>query len=381
MTAPLSHARLRDAAHALIAQALEPDPLPRWAGTLADVMEVDVAALTVLSPEGLAVANGTSDRHLRLGEEYIEKYQFDNPLHHYWMHAPCGQIRRIDDSLVDDRMRRGAFYTRFGDIFARGDTLCMVLHARGTRVLLHVGQPAGGGHRATRADIGTGAHDDYRATVLTQLQRDLHLAFEISGRLMLARNLASGISRSLDHKGVGLIVLDESGRIEEVNASAEGVLARGVILRSDGGYLSPGRGVALPQLPQMLQRARRGQKGGQIDFLLEDGQIDGSITVYPAAVTPEWERLPDNKVVLLVIDNNRPRALLTQALASTHGLTNAEMRVALKLVAGNTTRAIADELGVQINSIRAHLKAIYAKTDTHSQIELVNYLQNLARKV
>lgn len=375
MTALHSHARMRDAAHALMAQAIEPDPLQRWSQTLADIMRVDVAALTVLSPEGLAVANGSSDARLRLGDEYIERYQFDNPLHHYWMHAPAGQIRRIDHSLVDERMRQGAFYDRFGDLFVRGDSLCMVLHARGTRVLVHVGRPADGS-----ASAGAGL-DDYRAQIMTQLQRDLNLAFEISGRLMLARNLASGISRSLDHKGVGLIVLDESGRIEETNASAAGVLSRGVILRDQDGYLSPGKGLSLPQLPQMLQRAKRGQKGGQIDFALEEGRLDGSITVYPASVTPEWERLPDNKVVLLVIDNNRPRELLTQALSRQHSLTNAEIRVALRLVAGNTTRAIADELGVQINSVRAHLKAIYAKTDTHSQIELVNYLQNLSRNV
>jgi len=38
-------------------------------------------------------------------------------------------------------------------------------------------------------------------------------------------------------------------------------------------------------------------------------------------------------------------------------------------------RGIAAELAVQANSVRAHLKAIFSKTGTHSQVELLSFLQ------
>ncbi|MBN9324940.1 MAG: hypothetical protein J0H24_24155, partial [Delftia acidovorans] len=47
---------------------------------------------------------------------------------------------------------------------------------------------------------------------------------------------------------------------------------------------------------------------------------------------------------------------------------------AAALVDGLTTREIADAFGVSIETVRHHLKSIFAKTDTHRQAELVSLL-------
>ena len=124
----------------------------------------------------------------------------------------------------------------------------------------------------------------------------------------------------------------------------------------------------------MIHRARKAGVGGRLSYGVS-GERSGSIVAYPAPTAFEWEGVDEGKVVLLVMDNARPKTVLIDALRKNFGLTRAESRVACLLQDGKTSRNIATELGVQINSVRAHLKAVYAKTDTHSQVELLNLLK------
>tara|TARA_R110000787_G_scaffold31923_2_gene84491 strand:+ start:1148 stop:1819 length:672 start_codon:yes stop_codon:yes gene_type:complete len=60
-------------------------------------------------------------------------------------------------------------------------------------------------------------------------------------------------------------------------------------------------------------------------------------------------------------------------------LTGAEYRVAAALAAGLTTTEIATKLGIGGETVRSHLKAIYAKTNTRRQSQLVAVLTNLSK--
>lgn len=53
-----------------------------------------------------------------------------------------------------------------------------------------------------------------------------------------------------------------------------------------------------------------------------------------------------------------------------HGLTRAEARVAVRLAEGATVMEIADELAIQVDTVRTHLKRTYAKTNVRGQVEL-----------
>jgi DNA-binding CsgD family transcriptional regulator len=58
-------------------------------------------------------------------------------------------------------------------------------------------------------------------------------------------------------------------------------------------------------------------------------------------------------------------------LRSHFGLTPAEARLALHLVAGETLRAAAVKLSISYETARSCLKNIFRKTETCRQIELV----------
>jgi len=62
------------------------------------------------------------------------------------------------------------------------------------------------------------------------------------------------------------------------------------------------------------------------------------------------------------------------ALRRLYGLTPAEARLAQALVAGEHLNDIAEHLGITKETARSQLKAVFAKTDTHRQAELVRVL-------
>jgi DNA-binding CsgD family transcriptional regulator len=61
----------------------------------------------------------------------------------------------------------------------------------------------------------------------------------------------------------------------------------------------------------------------------------------------------------------------TAFLKNRFGLTPAEARLVLRLMAGDSLRAAAKALGIQYETVRTHLKSIFQKTGTCRQAELV----------
>lgn len=340
--------------------ALLDDPLSAWSQMIADFLEMKTASITVFDSNGIAVEIGSTESGLALGREYIKHSQHINPLLSLWQKIPFGTVIRLNDQIIEASARASEFYQKYGAYLDRGKAICMVLGIRGARVLVHASHPL----RETAEP----------AQKLFNLQDDLLLSFEIAGRFTLANNMNSAIIRSLDQKGIGLALLAEDGLLEYANGSMSDILEAGKILRIDHGRVAPGSHVNSNDLSSIVQRARKNGVGGRLRYG-ETAADRGSIVAYPAPVSFAWEGARDGKVVLIAADSIRAQAQLASNLRNIWSLTQAETRVAEMLMRGKTSRQMADELGVQINSIRAHLKAIYSKTNTHSQVELMKLLQ------
>ena len=67
-----------------------------------------------------------------------------------------------------------------------------------------------------------------------------------------------------------------------------------------------------------------------------------------------------------------------EALRAAFGLTAAEARLAAQLVGSGSLNAAADALGIAKETARNQLKAVFAKTGTHRQAELVALLARLS---
>ena len=60
------------------------------------------------------------------------------------------------------------------------------------------------------------------------------------------------------------------------------------------------------------------------------------------------------------------------------GLTPVESRVASIISTGASPEDVAEKIGIAFETVRNHLKAVFAKTGTHRQSELANLLSQLS---
>jgi DNA-binding NarL/FixJ family response regulator len=74
--------------------------------------------------------------------------------------------------------------------------------------------------------------------------------------------------------------------------------------------------------------------------------------------------------ILFVTDPEMQPALDEDLLRRALKITRAEARIAVLLTSGGSVSAIAGQLEVQENTVRAHLKSIFAKTGARNQASL-----------
>jgi DNA-binding CsgD family transcriptional regulator len=352
------------AAH-LYRAAIRPDPLTDWSRIFRDQDDSLFVDFTLMTPSGEALRIGTSDPQGTAHQDFVAHYQFINPLNRHWQVAPQGRIVHFDDRLIDETCRRSEFYSRYSEFLQSGDGVCMVLgQGRAQKVLMHMRLPRHRGGAERSVDL------------LGSLSEDLVASFEIYAAMLNAANTIQCVADSLDHEGLGLAIVGGDGRIEHVNGSMNALLREGRLVRAERGRMAAGTGHAVPGLPDLIRRTARAGEFGRIRYRDPGRASNGTILACPAPLAVDLDHAGSDRIVLLVSPGGRRDRESAESLRASHGLTATEARVARRLGDGRTTRQIADEFGVQINSIRMHLKAIYAKTGTHSQVELLNFLQD-----
>jgi DNA-binding CsgD family transcriptional regulator len=159
--------------------------------------------------------------------------------------------------------------------------------------------------------------------------------------------------------------LDDRLRLMDANAAGRRVLARHAdLLAVEAGVLQVR--TAAPQWPAALALARCGQRAAVA--LPTPHRPLLSLLILPQVAT-----LPPGHLLLLC----RAQALQQLDVAITRqlfDLTAREAEVVAALAEGQATAAIATKLGVQTNTVQAHLKSAMAKIGVSRQAQLVAML-------
>ena len=98
------------------------------------------------------------------------------------------------------------------------------------------------------------------------------------------------------------------------------------------------------------------------------------VYISPLPVDEQWKHFDRRCATVLVVATNSVETWSEQQLRAAFELTAAEAKLTRLLASGNSSTEIARALSIQPNSVRVHLKSIYAKTGAHSQAELVRML-------
>jgi DNA-binding CsgD family transcriptional regulator len=175
----------------------------------------------------------------------------------------------------------------------------------------------------------------------------------------------------------GVLLLGRDLGVLYANPAAERVVARGDALSLAGAGLSAVQRDAAHHLKRLLAAARRGEVTRPLEVPRRFGGLPYVVTAFPV---PAGDRLAARDTVAVAVRLYDPDHAAGTGLAQAAamlGLSPQETQVAIRLADGADPVEIAADLGLRPPTVRTYLAAIYRKTGTSRQSELVARLARL----
>jgi DNA-binding CsgD family transcriptional regulator/PAS domain-containing protein len=208
-------------------------------------------------------------------------------------------------------------------------------------------------------------------------------------RLDLVRRREIGRSGALaaafDRLDAAILLVGPDGRVVEANAAAEALLDRRHGLRLVAGKLWPDDADARRRLHEVLGRCGRRldtdalPHAGEALAVPRPERRPLHLRVVPLGLGASLAHPRAASAMVLVSDPEATGAGEAEAAARMLGLTPAEARVAALLASGRTPRAIAEQLGMSIETVRTYLKRGMSRAEVHRQSDLVRLLTSPVR--
>ncbi|MGH7044169.1 MAG: hypothetical protein ACREFY_18855, partial [Acetobacteraceae bacterium] len=227
---------------------------------------------------------------------------------------------------------------------------------------------------------GAPPYSDADRARLQRLLPHLRRAFRLDQRLRATR-AETALDRSLlDALPHAVFATDVAGRIRRANCAAEALLAAGTALRRRHGCLT----ALTPGETAALQAALHRAAGAPLSpdpaasLVLHDREgARLAITVIPLGPRAGLTDLPVEPLALVFARSLDPQPADPAPLRCAFGFTGAEAELAAALAGGQRLAAIAAARGVRMPTVRAQLRAVFDKTGTRRQAELVRLLAGL----
>ncbi len=183
-------------------------------------------------------------------------------------------------------------------------------------------------------------------------------------------------TETVERSRTATIVVLRNGVIVQANREAEALLCSGDAIRSVRGQLATSSKSATQTLKARIRGAidaasgKGGSAGGTV-LIERDKRLPLTILVAPFRMPPASDAAAFQAAILFIRDPERI-APGSAALQSLFGLTPAEATIAIHLVRGGSVQKIAAHHNLSLNTVRTHLKNIFAKTGTSRQTEFVS---------
>jgi DNA-binding CsgD family transcriptional regulator len=181
---------------------------------------------------------------------------------------------------------------------------------------------------------------------------------------------------ALEVLGSAVLLLDQQLQIVYSNRAANDVLQQRDGLSVQNRQLTVASASTRQALQLVFTRALHTQHSGMLGLVRPSGKHPFQLTVQALPAQGELRHsMPSARLMLVIVD---PQALLEtdiDELTMIHGLTPAEARVCVKLLAGNNLKRCATTLDISYETVRSHIKSVYRKLSVHTQAELLNILR------
>ncbi|HEX3485949.1 MAG TPA: hypothetical protein VHT51_12870 [Micropepsaceae bacterium] len=231
-------------------------------------------------------------------------------------------------------------------------------------------------HRTRQVGDFEPAHIERFRFLYRHLERAVRIGFQL-GTLGTMRRMSFEL---LDENPFGIFVLDEKGYVLFANRAAHAMVVadEGIVLASEGLSLvmraDDRKLQSLIQQASSVRGAGTGASGGAMQAMRRSGKRPFSILVSPLSRTALTVTAVKPSVCVIIADADRDVALPEHLLRALWGMTPSEARLATRLAAGEELQSAANELGIAYSTARTQLAALFRKTETCRQGELVKVL-------
>jgi DNA-binding CsgD family transcriptional regulator len=185
----------------------------------------------------------------------------------------------------------------------------------------------------------------------------------------------------LDLLSAGVILLDRHARVLHVNEAAQSLGSDGGILKLHETSIATWWPVHSQRLDSLIRAALRGAPAASMSVPRpRDGQF---LTILVSSVQDRHGPcvvdlgMEDAAVLLFVVDPAGRTGVPVEWLIDAYGLTPAEARVALAVSSGRTIPETASQLGSSPNTIKTHLRAVFAKTGVTGKAGLTRLVASI----
>lgn len=235
---------------------------------------------------------------------------------------------------------------------------------------------------AVMRTAGQGPFGRSEKALLRHLLPDLRWALRLDLRLRAVRAQAALGQSLLDALPQAVLAADAAGRIRHANRAAEDLLIAGTTLRQSQGRLTASTPLETSALQAALRRAVEAAPGGEpgptSSLVVHDfAGAALAVTVTPLDRHAGLPNLPAQRLALVVAVPTQPRRPDPLPLRTAFGFTGAEVELAAALVGGQRLNAIANARGVRMPTVRTQLRALFDKTGTKRQAQLVGLITSL----
>lgn len=215
---------------------------------------------------------------------------------------------------------------------------------------------------------------------LNEMVPHFQTMFQLRGTMIARDRHLDFFTASMTDRGVGLIVLDRSGRVQSMNDIATAICGDKDGLSISGGALTAAnaddnrklqRDIFALLNSQILSRA-----GSSVFVRRRTGGRPYRLQIMPLSLRKYYFAGDGVELAIQIFSEPVADHGLNAALARQFGLSPSELRVAEHLVAGHPVKRVAQTLGNSVNTIRVHRRNLYRKLGVTRHYDLVRLLGN-----
>jgi DNA-binding CsgD family transcriptional regulator len=218
-----------------------------------------------------------------------------------------------------------------------------------------------------------GPFDENDSRKLKRLIPHVQRALQIRDRLEAHEVRAATLSSVVEQSHMGVIVLDQKGRILEATGLADRLMKTESGIRCSSDHTLWLREPAGSQLKEWVLTGLppKNNPSGLLSVSRNHGSAAVTLVVAPMPSVPaSWTGI-DPRWLVFVFDPEQRMAPAAELISRDLGLSTREADIAVLLSMGHHLPSIAGRLGISLLTLRTHLKHIFDKTGTHSQTDLV----------